>query len=155
MCSLHFRGPEEDSTEHTAHPSRNMFPAHHPSACVLACSLPGAMPVGFNATVLNGMGVVGKIRPHPVFKPTNKGGELISIHFEYEKVSGSSSRSTGGSSSSSTPSSWLRGRNLLGRRCEGSVDATKNAAAGAKVAVLLSRGQLCVGTPAGWSAPTT
>jgi membrane-bound transcription factor site-1 protease len=43
----------------------------------------GAMPLMFNATILNGMGVVGEIIETPTWTPTNDGGKLLDVRFEY------------------------------------------------------------------------
>jgi membrane-bound transcription factor site-1 protease len=43
----------------------------------------GAMPLIFNATILNGMNVVGKIEKKPTWSPTNDGGKLLDVRFEY------------------------------------------------------------------------
>ncbi|XP_040931224.1 subtilisin-like protease SBT6.1 isoform X2 [Gossypium hirsutum] len=46
----------------------------------------GAMPVIFNATVLNGMGVIGYVRSPPIWHPSNEEGNLLSIRFTYSEV---------------------------------------------------------------------
>ncbi|MBA0853514.1 hypothetical protein Goshw_018522, partial [Gossypium schwendimanii] len=46
----------------------------------------GAMPVIFNATVLNGMGVIGYVHSPPVWHPSNEEGNLLSIRFTYSEV---------------------------------------------------------------------
>ncbi|XP_022897569.1 subtilisin-like protease SBT6.1 [Olea europaea var. sylvestris] len=46
----------------------------------------GAMPVIFNATILNGMGVTGYIESPPAWHPLNEEGNLISIHFTYSDI---------------------------------------------------------------------
>ncbi|GAB4839213.1 Membrane-bound transcription factor site-1 protease [Ancistrocladus abbreviatus] len=46
----------------------------------------GAMPVIFNATILNGMGVVGYVDDPPTWHPSNEEGNLLSIHFTYSEV---------------------------------------------------------------------
>ncbi|KAK1314323.1 hypothetical protein QJS10_CPA06g00676 [Acorus calamus] len=46
----------------------------------------GAMPVIFNATILNGMGVVGYIEGQPTWNPSDEVGNLLSIHFTYSDV---------------------------------------------------------------------
>lgn len=46
----------------------------------------GAMPVIFNATILNGMGVIGYIETPPTWHPFNEVGNLLSIHFTYSDV---------------------------------------------------------------------
>ncbi|XXG55876.1 hypothetical protein AAC387_Pa03g3436 [Persea americana] len=46
----------------------------------------GAMPVIFNATILNGMGVIGYIEGPPIWQPSNEVGNLLSIHFTYSDV---------------------------------------------------------------------
>eukprot|EP00884_Botryococcus_braunii_P003885 jgi/Botrbrau1/13498/Bobra.0082s0091.1 len=43
----------------------------------------GAMPLMFNATVLNGMAITGIFEAGPLFTPTNVGGSLLDIRFEY------------------------------------------------------------------------
>ncbi|KAL0887507.1 hypothetical protein Bca101_011490 [Brassica carinata] len=40
-----------------------------------------AMPVIFNTTILNGMGVIGYIESPPTWHPANEEGNLLSIHF--------------------------------------------------------------------------
>jgi len=39
----------------------------------------GAMPVMFNATILNGMGLVGRLEAAPVWTPADEGGALLDI----------------------------------------------------------------------------
>ncbi|KAG7555853.1 Peptidase S8/S53 domain [Arabidopsis suecica] len=46
----------------------------------------GAMPVIFNTTILNGMGVIGYIESPPTWHPANEEGNLLSIHFKYTDV---------------------------------------------------------------------
>ncbi|KAM6582260.1 hypothetical protein CsatB_009262 [Cannabis sativa] len=46
----------------------------------------GAMPVIFNATILNGMGVTGYIESSPTWHPSDEEGNLLSIHFTYSEV---------------------------------------------------------------------
>ncbi|XP_038699806.1 subtilisin-like protease SBT6.1 isoform X2 [Tripterygium wilfordii] len=46
----------------------------------------GAMPVIFNATILNGMGVIGYVESPPTWHPLDEEGSLLSIHFTYSKV---------------------------------------------------------------------
>ncbi|KNA22459.1 hypothetical protein SOVF_033990 [Spinacia oleracea] len=46
----------------------------------------GAMPVIFNATILNGMGVIGYVNESPNWHPFNEEGNLLSIHFTYSEV---------------------------------------------------------------------
>ncbi|KAK9697678.1 hypothetical protein RND81_08G053300 [Saponaria officinalis] len=46
----------------------------------------GAMPVIFNATILNGMGVIGYIKETPTWLPANEEGNLLSVHFTYSDV---------------------------------------------------------------------
>lgn len=46
----------------------------------------GAMPVIFNATILNGMGVTGYIKSSPTWHPSDEDGNLLSIHFTYSEV---------------------------------------------------------------------
>ncbi|KAL8120158.1 subtilisin-like protease SBT6.1 isoform X2 [Apium graveolens] len=46
----------------------------------------GAMPVIFNATILNGMGVVGYVETPPTWNPSKEEGNLVSIHFTYSDV---------------------------------------------------------------------
>ncbi|CAH9091669.1 unnamed protein product [Cuscuta europaea] len=53
------------------------------------CSQPlyaGAMPVIFNATILNGMGVVGYVEGLPTWNPSDDMGNLLDIHFTYSGV---------------------------------------------------------------------
>jgi membrane-bound transcription factor site-1 protease len=46
----------------------------------------GAMPVIFNTTILNGMGVIGYVRTPPTWYPSDDEGNLLSIHFTYSKI---------------------------------------------------------------------
>ncbi|XP_073296647.1 subtilisin-like protease SBT6.1 [Primulina huaijiensis] len=46
----------------------------------------GAMPVIFNTTILNGMGVIGYVESPPSWHPTNEEGNLLSIHFTHSNV---------------------------------------------------------------------
>ncbi|XP_068328290.1 subtilisin-like protease SBT6.1 isoform X2 [Pyrus communis] len=46
----------------------------------------GAMPVIFNATILNGMGVIGYVESPPTWHPSDDVGNLLSIHFTYSEV---------------------------------------------------------------------
>ncbi|THG14967.1 hypothetical protein TEA_018976 [Camellia sinensis var. sinensis] len=46
----------------------------------------GAMPVICNATILNGMGVIGYVESPPTWHPSNEVGNLLSIHFTYSDV---------------------------------------------------------------------
>ncbi|XP_077210082.1 SITE-1 protease [Tasmannia lanceolata] len=46
----------------------------------------GAMPVIFNTTILNGMGVIGYIENPPTWQPSNEVGNLLSIHFTYSDI---------------------------------------------------------------------
>ncbi|PIA64998.1 hypothetical protein AQUCO_00100457v1, partial [Aquilegia coerulea] len=46
----------------------------------------GAMPVIFNATILNGMGVIGYVKSPPTWNPADDVGNLLSIHFTYSEV---------------------------------------------------------------------
>ncbi|GLT48581.1 hypothetical protein SLA2020_221980 [Shorea laevis] len=46
----------------------------------------GAMPVIFNATILNGMAVIGYIKSPPTWHPSDEEGNLLSIHFTYSEV---------------------------------------------------------------------
>ncbi|KAJ0745580.1 putative site-1 protease [Helianthus annuus] len=45
-----------------------------------------AMPVLFNTTILNGMGVIGYIESPPVWHPSNEESNLLSIHFTYSEI---------------------------------------------------------------------
>ncbi|KAF6150650.1 hypothetical protein GIB67_022262 [Kingdonia uniflora] len=45
----------------------------------------GAMPVIFNATILNGMGLIGYVEGQPTWHPNNDEENLLSIHF-YSKI---------------------------------------------------------------------
>ncbi|XP_024964331.1 subtilisin-like protease SBT6.1 isoform X1 [Cynara cardunculus var. scolymus] len=45
-----------------------------------------AMPVLFNTTILNGMGVIGYVESRPVWHPANEESNLLSIHFTYSDV---------------------------------------------------------------------
>eukprot|EP00208_Stichococcus_sp_RCC1054_P004683 CAMPEP_0206137894 /NCGR_PEP_ID=MMETSP1473-20131121/2920_1 /ASSEMBLY_ACC=CAM_ASM_001109 /TAXON_ID=1461547 /ORGANISM="Stichococcus sp, Strain RCC1054" /LENGTH=1275 /DNA_ID=CAMNT_0053531159 /DNA_START=224 /DNA_END=4048 /DNA_ORIENTATION=+ len=44
-----------------------------------------AMPTIFNATVLNGMGLTGEFQKAPVFTPSDDGGKLLNVQFEYSE----------------------------------------------------------------------
>lgn len=46
----------------------------------------GAMPVVFNATILNGMGVIGYVKDPPVWQPSEDVGNILSVHFTYSDV---------------------------------------------------------------------
>ncbi|KAI4297014.1 hypothetical protein L6164_036926 [Bauhinia variegata] len=46
----------------------------------------GSMPVIFNATILNGMGVIGYVEGPPTWYPSNEEGNLLSIHFTYSEI---------------------------------------------------------------------
>ncbi|XP_019106996.1 subtilisin-like protease SBT6.1 isoform X2 [Beta vulgaris subsp. vulgaris] len=46
----------------------------------------GAMPVIFNATILNGMGVIGYVNESPTWHPLTEEGNLLSVHFAYSEV---------------------------------------------------------------------
>lgn len=46
----------------------------------------GAMPVIFNTTILNGMGVIGYVESPPTWHPLDEEGNLLSIHFTYSEV---------------------------------------------------------------------
>uniref|UniRef100_A0A2P2J411 Uncharacterized protein MANES_16G115100 n=2 Tax=Rhizophora mucronata TaxID=61149 RepID=A0A2P2J411_RHIMU len=46
----------------------------------------GAMPVMFNTTILNGMGVIGYIESPPTWHPLVEDGNLLSIHFTYSDI---------------------------------------------------------------------
>ncbi|XP_065848954.1 subtilisin-like protease SBT6.1 isoform X2 [Euphorbia lathyris] len=46
----------------------------------------GAMPVMFNATILNGMGVIGYIKSPPTWHPLNEDGNLLNIRFTYSDI---------------------------------------------------------------------
>lgn len=46
----------------------------------------GAMPVIFNASILNGMGVIGYVESPPIWHPFEEVGNLLSIHFTYSEV---------------------------------------------------------------------
>lgn len=43
----------------------------------------GAMPVMFNATILNGMGLVGRLEAPPVWSPADEGGALLDIEVRW------------------------------------------------------------------------
>ncbi|KAJ7567087.1 hypothetical protein O6H91_02G131800 [Diphasiastrum complanatum] len=45
-----------------------------------------SMPVMFNATILNGMGVVGYIKSPPLWNPSQESKDLLDIHFTYSEV---------------------------------------------------------------------
>jgi hypothetical protein len=44
------------------------------------------MPLAFNATVLNGMGVTGKFAGPPKFTPANEGGGYLAVSFTFSDV---------------------------------------------------------------------
>lgn len=46
----------------------------------------GAMPVIFNATILNGMGVVGYVESPPLWHPFDEAGDLLEVRFTYSDV---------------------------------------------------------------------
>ncbi|XP_058113808.1 subtilisin-like protease SBT6.1 isoform X2 [Magnolia sinica] len=46
----------------------------------------GAMPVIYNATILNGMGVIGYVEDSPTWQPFDEVGNLLSVHFTYSDV---------------------------------------------------------------------
>lgn len=46
----------------------------------------GAMPVIFNVTILNGMGVVGYVDGTPEWKPSDAAGDLLDIRFTFSDV---------------------------------------------------------------------
>ncbi|GAA0146676.1 serine protease [Lithospermum erythrorhizon] len=46
----------------------------------------GAMPVIFNTTILNGMGVIGYIKTPPAWHPSSEEGNLLSVHFTHSDV---------------------------------------------------------------------
>lgn len=46
----------------------------------------GSMPVMFNATILNGLGVVGYVDGPPMWHPSSEDGNLLSIRFTYSEV---------------------------------------------------------------------
>ncbi|MBA0564480.1 hypothetical protein Golob_009421 [Gossypium lobatum] len=46
----------------------------------------GAMPVIFNATILNGMGVIGYVQSPPTWHPSTEEGNLLRIHFTFSEV---------------------------------------------------------------------
>ncbi|XP_044464197.1 subtilisin-like protease SBT6.1 isoform X1 [Mangifera indica] len=46
----------------------------------------GAMPVIFNATILNGMGVIGFVESPPTWHPLDEEGSLLNIRFTYSEV---------------------------------------------------------------------
>lgn len=48
----------------------------------------GAMPLVFNATVLNAMGVAGRFQGEPAYKATNDLGQHLQLQFEYSEVRG-------------------------------------------------------------------
>ena len=45
----------------------------------------GAMPLMFNATILNGMGVVGRLEEAPVWTASDEGGRLLDVRFEWPR----------------------------------------------------------------------
>ncbi|KAI4377106.1 hypothetical protein MLD38_014791 [Melastoma candidum] len=46
----------------------------------------GSMPVIFNVTILNGMGVIGYVESPPTWHPSDDEGNLLSIHFAHSEV---------------------------------------------------------------------
>ncbi|XP_057750293.1 subtilisin-like protease SBT6.1 [Arachis stenosperma] len=46
----------------------------------------GSMPVIFNATILNGMGVIGYVEGPPTWHPSDEVGNLLSIHFTHSEI---------------------------------------------------------------------
>ncbi|CAI0628858.1 unnamed protein product [Linum tenue] len=46
----------------------------------------GAMPIMFNATILNGMGVIGYVESPPIWNPSDEDGNLLNIHFTYSEI---------------------------------------------------------------------
>ncbi|CAN4116980.1 unnamed protein product [Withania somnifera] len=46
----------------------------------------GAMPVIFNASILNGMAVIGYVESPPTWHPSGEEGNLLSVHFTYSDV---------------------------------------------------------------------
>lgn len=54
----------------------------------------GAMPMIFNATVLNALGVTGHLEAAPVFYAADEGGSLLHITCEWSEVRASSSCSS-------------------------------------------------------------
>lgn len=44
-----------------------------------------AMPLVFNATIINGMGVTGRLTGPPLFKPTDEGGKHLHLSFEWSE----------------------------------------------------------------------
>lgn len=44
------------------------------------------LPVGLNATVVNGMAATGSFEGPPVFKPTDEGGKLLHVTFQHSEV---------------------------------------------------------------------
>ncbi|CAN4121599.1 unnamed protein product [Withania somnifera] len=46
----------------------------------------GAMPVIFNAAILNGMAVIGYVESPPAWHPSSEEGNLLSVHFTYSDV---------------------------------------------------------------------
>uniref|UniRef100_A0A7N0TYX2 Uncharacterized protein n=2 Tax=Kalanchoe fedtschenkoi TaxID=63787 RepID=A0A7N0TYX2_KALFE len=46
----------------------------------------GSMPVMFNATILNGLGVIGYVDGPPMWHPSSEDGNLLTIHFTYSEV---------------------------------------------------------------------
>ncbi len=45
-----------------------------------------ALPLAFNATLLNGMGVSGRVVEGPVFEPADEGGRLLQLTFEHSTL---------------------------------------------------------------------
>jgi len=44
------------------------------------------MPLAFNATVLNALGVTGRFAGDPVFEPSDEGGRLLGVSFSHSDV---------------------------------------------------------------------
>lgn len=44
-----------------------------------------AMPVVFNATILNGLGLVGALEGPPTWAPADAGGQLLDVRFEHSE----------------------------------------------------------------------
>lgn len=45
----------------------------------------GAMPIMFNATILNGLGLVGKLEADPTWAPADEGGRVLDVRFEHSE----------------------------------------------------------------------
>ncbi|GAX78554.1 hypothetical protein CEUSTIGMA_g5994.t1 [Chlamydomonas eustigma] len=94
---------EQGSGKLNLHKSMDILQAYNPKASIIPAFLDftessymwpyskqpmyaGAMPVVVNGTVLNALGVTGRLEGMPTYKATDSGGEHIHMYFEYSKV---------------------------------------------------------------------